>query len=153
MGGRSCGDARARHDLPAVILVDSSAWVELFRGTGSPVHLSLRGLLQERATLASTDVVAVEILAGARDEQDRERLRRLLYGLRFLPVEGLADYERAAELYRLCRRAGQTVRKLNDCLIATVAIRNDAEILCDDSDFLVLARHVPLRLTAWALPR
>jgi predicted nucleic acid-binding protein len=109
--------------------------------------------LEQRAPLASTDVVAMEILAGARDEQDRDRLRRLLHGLRFLPVEGLADYERAAELYRLCRRAGQTVRKLNDCLIATVAIRNDAEILCDDSDFLVLASHVPLRLTAWARPR
>lgn len=132
-----------------MILVDSSAWVELFRGTGSPLHLSLRRKLQEKAPLASTDVVAMEILAGARDQQDRERLRRLLYGLRFLPVEGLADYEYAAELYRACRRAGESPRKLADCLIAAVAIRNDAEVLCGDADFLVLARHVPLRLAAW----
>jgi hypothetical protein len=129
-----------------VILLDSSAWVEFLRATGSSLHLRVRALLQEEAELASTDVVVMEILAGARDDADRDRLRRLLYGLRFLPVEGPADYEAAAELYRLCRRSGETPRKLSDCLIAAVAIRNDAELLCEDADFLAIARHAPLRL-------
>jgi predicted nucleic acid-binding protein len=129
-----------------VILLDSSAWVEFLRGTGSPAHLRVRSALEEEADLASTDVVVMEILAGARDGADRDRLRRLLYGLRFLPVEGPADYEAAAELYRACRRAGETPRKLTDCLIAAVAIRNDAELLCKDADFLTIARHAPLRL-------
>lgn len=136
-----------------MILVDSSAWVEFLRATGSPVHVSLRMALEHGAPLASTEVVVMEILAGARDEQDRERLRRLLHGLTFLAVEGLADYEQAAELYRRCRKAGETPRKLTDCLIAAVAIRNDAEVLCDDSDFLALARHAPLRLAAWSCRR
>jgi predicted nucleic acid-binding protein len=131
-----------------VILVDSSAWVEFLRATGSPAHLGLRAALQEEVELASTDVVVMEILAGARDEADRERLRRLLYGLDFLAVDGPADYERAAELYRLCRGRGETPRKLTDCLIAAVAIRNDAELLCADADFLTIARHAPLRLAA-----
>lgn len=131
-----------------MILVDSSAWVEFLRATGSPAHLGLRAALQEEVELASTDVVVMEILAGARDEADRERLRRLLYGLDFLAVDGPADYERAAELYRLCRGRGETPRKLTDCLIAAVAIRNDAELLCADADFLTIARHAPLRLAA-----
>jgi predicted nucleic acid-binding protein len=131
-----------------VILVDSSAWVEFLRATGSPAHLGLRAALQEEVELASTDVVVMEILAGARDEADRERLRRLLYGLEFLAVDGPADCERAAELYRLCRGRGETPRKLTDCLIAAVAIRNDAELLCADADFLTIARHAPLRLAA-----
>jgi predicted nucleic acid-binding protein len=131
-----------------VILLDSSAWVEFLRATGSPIHLHVRSALEGEAELASTDVVVMEILAGARDEADRDRLRRLLYGLRFLPVEGPADYEAAAELYRLCRRGGETPRKLSDCLIAAVAIRNDAELLCSDADFLAIARHAPLRLAA-----
>lgn len=131
-----------------MILVDSSAWVEFLRATGSPAHLGLRAALQEEVELASTDVVVMEILAGARDEADRERLRRLLYGLEFLAVDGPADHERAAELYRLCRGRGETPRKLTDCLIAAVAIRNDAELLCADADFLVIARHAPLRLAA-----
>jgi predicted nucleic acid-binding protein len=131
-----------------VILVDSSAWVEFLRATGSQSHLRLRSALQEGAELASTDVIVMEILAGARDEADRDRLRRLLYGLTFLPVEGPADYETAAELYRLCRRGGETPRKLTDCLIAVVATRNDAELLCDDADFVAIARHSPLKLAA-----
>ena len=131
-----------------MILVDSSAWVEFLRATGSSAHLRVRSALQEKADLASTDVVVMEILAGARDEAERDRLRRLLYGLKFLAVEGPTDYERAAGLYRLCRSAGETPRKLTDCLIAAVAIRNDAELLCEDADFLTIARHSPLRLAA-----
>ncbi len=108
--------------------------------------MHLRSSLQQGADLAGTDVIVMEILAGARDDADRDRLRRLLYGLEFLGVEGPADYERAAELYRACRAGGETPRKLTDCLIAAVAIRNDAALLCEDSDFLAIARHSPLRL-------
>lgn len=131
-----------------MILVDSSAWIEFLRGTGSPAHLRLRTELQGETELACTDVVVMEILAGARDEADRDRLRRLLYGLEFLAVDGPADYESAAELYRLCRRGGETPRKLSDCLIAAVAIRTEAELLCEDADFEAIARHAPLQLAA-----
>jgi predicted nucleic acid-binding protein len=129
-----------------VILVDSSAWIELFRATGSSVHLRLKSALDKEAALATTDVVMMEILAGARDDADRDWLRRLLYSQHFFSVEGPVDYESAAELYRLCRRGGETPRQLVDCLIAVVAIRNDAELLCEDADFLTIARHTPLRL-------
>ncbi len=129
-----------------MILVDSSAWIEFLRETGSPAHRRLHTALERREPLAWTDVVAMELLAGARDEADRDRLRRLLRGRHFLPVDGPGDYESAAELYRLCRSAGETPRQLVDCLIAAVAIRNDAELLCADADFLVIARHAPLRL-------
>jgi predicted nucleic acid-binding protein len=129
-----------------MILVDSSAWIEFLRATGSPVHLHVRSALQEGAELACTDAIVMEILAGARDEADRDRLRRLLYGLEFLAVDGPTDYEHAAELYRLCRAGGETPRKLTDCLIAAVAVRNEVELLCEDADFLAIARHTPLRL-------
>jgi len=129
-----------------MILVDSSVWVEFLRATGSPANLRVRAELEAGAPLACTDPVLMEILAGTRDDADRERLRRLLYGLEFLPVEGPGDYESAAELYRLCRQKGETPRKLTDCLIAAVAIRNEAELLCEDSDFDAIARHAPLRL-------
>jgi predicted nucleic acid-binding protein len=129
-----------------VILVDSSAWIEFLRATGSSVHLFLRSALGRGDALASTDLIVMEILAGARDGNDRDRLRRLLYSIEFLAVDGPADYEQAAELYRACRAGGETPRKLTDCLIATVAIRNDAALLCEDADFAAIARHSPLRL-------
>jgi predicted nucleic acid-binding protein len=131
-----------------VILVDSSAWVEFLRQTGSSTNQALTSMLDEGKQLAWTDMVALEVLAGARDDADRDRLRRLFHSQSFLPVEGPVDYENAAELYRLCRHGGETPRGLVDCLIAVVAIRNDVELLCNDVDFHVIARHAPLRLTA-----
>jgi predicted nucleic acid-binding protein len=129
-----------------VILVDSSAWVEYLRATGSATHEALRGLLgSEEEELATTDVVLMEILAGARDEQERVALRRMLLRCTHLAVQAPSDYEQAAGLYRHCRRAGATVRKLTDCLIAVVALREDVELLHCDSDFTAIALHAPLR--------
>jgi hypothetical protein len=127
-------------------LVDTSAWIEFLRASGSSAHLRLRAALEEGADLRCTDVVVMELLAGARDDSDRDRLRRLVYAVEFVAVEGPADYERAAELYRACRRGGETPRKLSDCLIAAVAIRIGAELLAADADFEAISRHTALRL-------
>jgi predicted nucleic acid-binding protein len=129
-----------------VILADTSAWVEYLRATGSPTHLRLRDLIAGDGELATTEVVAMELLAGAADAEDVTRLRRLLGRFELLPVEGLADYEAAAELYRRCRAGGETVRKLTDCLIAAVALRHAATLLHRDHDFEVIARHTALRV-------
>ena len=64
-----------------MILVDTSAWIEFLRATGSEAHLRLRSALEDGVELAGTDVIVMELLAGARDEADRDRLRRLVYGL------------------------------------------------------------------------
>jgi len=128
-----------------LILVDTSAWVEYLRGTGSPAHARVRDLVAEGGPIATTDVVVMEVLAGAGSEQRARTLRRLLLGCEHLPVEGLADFEAAAELHRRCRRGGATVRALTDCLIAAVAIRADVPVLHVDRDFSHLARHTELR--------
>jgi len=85
----------------------------------------------------------MEVLAGARDEQHPVQLRRLLAVGISIPTKSV-DYEYAALLYRQCRNNGETVRKLIDCVIAAIAITNDAAVLHRDSDFDVLARHTPL---------
>ncbi len=56
------------------------------------------------------------------------------------------DYEEAAALYRRCRAGGETIRNLLDCLIAAVAIRNNAPVLHRDRDFDALARHTELQI-------
>ncbi len=131
-----------------MILADTSAWVEYLRATGSPAHLHLRKLIAEQGDLATTEVVLMELLAGAANAGEVTRLRRLLGRFELLPVEGLADYEAAAELYRRCRAGGETVRSLTDCLIAAVALRHGANLLHRDHDFEVIARHTPLRVTS-----
>jgi predicted nucleic acid-binding protein len=127
-------------------LADTSAWVEYLRATGSPAHLRLRRLIADEADLVTTEVVVMELLAGASNDEELARLGRLLGRFELLPVQGLADYEAAAGLSRRCRRAGETVGKLTDCLIAVVAMRAGAALLHRDQDFEAIARHAPLRL-------
>lgn len=129
-----------------MILVDSSAWIEFQRATGSPTDLRVTDALKRDEDLATTGIVTLEILAGARDEHHERQLRRLLARCHFLPLIEPLDHETAAALYRSCRRAGTTIRRLPDCLIATVAIRNGAEVLHCDSDFDAIARHAPLAI-------
>jgi hypothetical protein len=126
-----------------VILIDTSAWVEFLRDTGSHVCNRVDALLAEE--IATCDPIRMEVLAGARDERHVRRLRRLLARAAALPTEP-GDYERAASIYRHCRREGETVRKLIDCLIAAVAIRADVAILHRDADFDVIARHTELEV-------
>ena len=126
-----------------MILVDTSAWIEFLRDTASPVCARVDGLLGDE--IATCHPVRMEVLAGARDEGHLDGLRRLL--ARAAVVETVpADYEDAAALYRTCRRSGETVRRMIDCLIAATAIRGDLTVLHADSDFDLLARHTPLRV-------
>jgi predicted nucleic acid-binding protein len=124
-------------------LVDTSAWVEFLRNTGSWQCERVDALLD--GEFAITDAIRMELLAGARDDRHLQQLRGLAARATSLPTSP-ADYDHAALLYRTCRRSGETVRKLVDCLIAAVALRHDAEVLHHDADFDVLARHTGLRL-------
>lgn len=127
-------------------LLDTSAWVEFLRATGSDVHREVRRAIERERPLHTTDVVVMEVLAGARDDGHAVQLRRLLFACEFVPVDGLVDFEYAATLYRRCRRRGETVRSLNDCLVAAVAIRAGLEVLHMDRDFEVIARLGELEL-------
>lgn len=128
-----------------MILVDTSAWVEFLRDTGSPACERVDALLDD--DIAITDAIRMELLAGARDEDHLRRLRGLTARTTVLATTS-ADYELAALLYLRCRHSGETVRKLIDCLIAAVAIRHDVAVLHHDRDFDVLARHTELRVEA-----
>jgi predicted nucleic acid-binding protein len=126
-----------------VILVDTSAWVEFLRGTGSPACEAVDELLA--GDLAICDAISMELLAGARDERQLGQLRGLLARPATLPTTP-SEYELAATMYRACRVRGETVRKLIDCLIGAVAVKADVEVLHADADFATLARHTDLRV-------
>jgi hypothetical protein len=126
-----------------VILIDTSAWVEFLRDTGSAVCGRVDELLA--GEFATCHPIRMEVLAGARDDRHLGRLRGLLARGVLLPTPP-AHYETAAVLYRTCRRQGITVRKLIDCLIAAHAIDADVQLLQDDIAFAGLARCTALRL-------
>ena len=126
-----------------MILIDTSAWVEFLRDTGSPTCRAVDDLLD--GDIAVCDPVCMEVLAGARDELHLNDLRGLLARAGIVNTTP-ADYETAASLYRACRRQGETVRRLTDCLIAAAAIAARTPVLHADADFDVLARHTPLEV-------
>lgn len=132
-----------------MILVDSSAWVEYDRATGSPADQALTRLIQAGGTeVAASEPVLMEVLAGARDETAAAQLRRLLTSFQWINVEAVADFEGAASVYRSCRRAGVTPRGLIDCMIVNIALRTGSEVLAADADFAAMSRVVPLRVYA-----
>jgi predicted nucleic acid-binding protein len=124
-----------------MILIDTSAWVEFLRDTGSVASARVDAELD--GDIAICDAIRMEVLAGARDESHLEALRGLLARASVLATEP-AHYDEAARLYRHCRREGETVRRMIDCLIAAVAIGAGVAVLHHDDDFDVLARHTEL---------
>ena len=126
-----------------MVIIDTSAWIEFLRDTGSTVCTAVDEHLA--SDIAITDPISMEILAGARDEVHLRQLRGLLARATVLPTTP-ASYDHAAALYRACRTQGVTVRKLIDCLIAAVAIETGLRVLHADSDFDVLARFTQLEL-------
>jgi len=134
--------ARAGPDL-----IDSSAWVEYLRATGSPAHHALGDRIRSQRALATTGPVEMELLAGARSPAEADRIRRILAACRMVPVRP-QDWQGAATIFARCRAGGVTPRRLLDCLIAAVAIRAELPLLARDRDFELMARYVPLRLAA-----
>jgi predicted nucleic acid-binding protein len=129
-----------------VILADTSAWVEYDRATGSSVDQRLSELIKNEGPLAITEPVVMEVVAGARDDQQEDRLRRFLSRFQLLSFDGVADFDGAAIIYRRCRAAGVTPRGLLDCMIAAVALRREAALLAHDADLDRVARVVGITL-------
>ncbi len=125
-----------------MILVDTSAWIEFPATAGAPCAPTSTRCFEQTSRSATrsgwrcSPVRAISLIS--------RELRGLLARASLVLTYPI-DYEDAAALYRTCRRSGDTVRKLIDCLIAAVAIRADIPVLHADANFDVLARHTPLR--------
>ena len=129
------------------MIIDTSAWVEYLRGTGSPTHLALRARVEADDPIATPAPVLMELLAGCPTEESARDIQRLLARFELLPVEGIADFEDAALIQRICRRGGRSVRSMVDCLVAAMALRERRPLLALDRDYEVIADFVDLEVT------
>lgn len=123
-----------------MVLVDTSSWIEYLRGTDSPYNTYVREAILADRPLAWTEPILFELTAGARSQRRATELRALLLRGPILTVDGLQDWEVAANLYRSARSRGLTVRSSIDCLIAAVALRTGSPVLARDRDFEALAQ-------------
>jgi hypothetical protein len=98
------------------------------------------------ASLMVTEPVVMEVLAGARDHARESDLRRLLLRTGLLPFDATTDFDAATRIYRRCRRSGITPRGMIDCMIAAVAWRHGATLLCRDPDLNRVANVIGIDL-------
>ncbi len=124
---------------------------EYFRATGSSAAPEVRRLIShEPADIAACEPVAMEILCGATDVDTSIKLGRLVNGLSSLGVDNSLDFRAAADGYRAARRTGETIRSVNDCLVAAIAIRHGVAIAHCDRDFDVIAGITSLVAASFA---
>jgi predicted nucleic acid-binding protein len=126
-----------------LILVDSSVWIDYFRGTITPQTEMLDGLLGGEP-LAIGDLILTEVLQGFSDERDFNRAREMLTSLLVVELGGEEIAIQAARNFRALRRLGVTVRKTIDTVIATRCIEDGYRLLHSDRDFEPFVRHLGL---------
>ncbi len=129
-----------------MILADTSAWIEYDRATGSAVDRRVTELISADGLLMVTEPVVMEVLSGARDDARENDLRRLLLRAVLLPFVAPTDFDAATRIYRRCRRSGVTPRGMIDCMIAAVAWRRGAALLCRDADLNRVAQVIGINL-------
>ena len=130
-----------------MILVDSSVWIDYFRGTVSPQTEKLDGLLGQQP-LAIGDLILTEVLQGFDDERDFHGARKVLTSLMVVELGGQEIAVQAAKNFRALRRLGITVRKTIDTIIATRCIEDGYDLLHADRDFDPFVKHLGLRTVA-----
>jgi predicted nucleic acid-binding protein len=132
-----------------VILVDSSVWIDFFRGISTPQTNKLEELLDSEE-LGIGDLVLTEVLQGCKLDKEFNEVRRLLSRLGFVVLGGDDVAVEAARNYRKLRSLGVTVRGTVDVVLATRCIVSDHQLLHSDRDFDPFEQHLGLRCVGTA---
>ena len=128
-----------------MILVDSSVWIDYFKGTIA-AHTEKLDSLLGLEPLAIGDLILTEVLQGFGDERDFNEARKMLTSLMVVELGGQEIAIQAAKNFRVLRKLGVTGRKTIDTVIATRCIESGHDLLHNDRDFDHFARHLGLRV-------
>lgn len=126
-----------------MILVDSSVWIDYFRGLRTAETEKLDTLLGSEPVVTG-DLVLVEVLQGFASNRDFNRAKKLLTSLQIIELGGRDIAIQAAQNFRTLRALGVTVRKTIDTVIATHCIENGYALLYSDRDFDPFVQHLGL---------
>jgi predicted nucleic acid-binding protein len=126
-----------------MILVDSSVWIDYFRGTQTPETGLLDALLENEPVFIG-DLILTEVLQGFDNERDFNQAKKLLTSLNVIQLSDQAIAIQAANNYRKLRALGVTVRKTIDTVIATCCIEDGFSLLYSDRDFDPFVEHLGL---------
>lgn len=127
-----------------MILVDSSVWIDYFNGKPTWQTDLLDNYLSN-VPIIMGDLILTEVLQGVKSDKEFETVRSFLSTLPFRQMGGYNVAVHSAQNYRKLCRAGITVRKTIDIIIATFCIIEGFTLLHDDHDFDPIASHFPLK--------
>ncbi|MFC1534228.1 PIN domain nuclease [Thermodesulfobacteriota bacterium] len=127
-----------------MILVDSSVWINYFNGIPTWQTDLLDNYLSNIPVIIG-DLILTEVLQGFRSNEDYEIAKNFLSALPFRQIGGYKVAIQSAKNYRLLRKAGVTVRKTIDIIIATFCIMEELTLLHDDRDFDPMVLHFSLK--------
>jgi len=116
---------------PAGNLVDTSVWVDFFRGVASIKELVMKLLARDRIFTAGP--VLFELLQGIKSSEEREVVKEALLSVNFLEIAP-EDWEGAAVISRELRSKGITI-PMTDLLLAQLARTHNLEIISLDPHF------------------
>lgn len=126
------------------MMVDTSAWIEYLRGTGSSADRRVLRALREGEAIVVPAVVLQEVLQGARSPAHFISLQREFDQVPVFEPDDLSElYRHAAQLYARCRWQGLTPRSPNDCVVAACALQADLPLLAHDAYFDAIASIEP----------
>lgn len=131
MDGKSSRDEKEQ----GMIVVDTSVWIDFFRGKSSIQRHILHKLIEEEEEIALTEIILAEILQGIKKDRDYKKIKTFLLDFPVHRPQGLETYLKAAQIFRNCRKKGKTIRKTVDCIIAAICIERDQVLLHNDNDF------------------
>lgn len=124
-----------------MILVDTSVWIDYFRGVRSATTDELDRLLGADDVVMG-DIILTELLQGFTDERSFQIARDRLSVLTMVQIGGRDTAVEAALNYRRLRAVGVTARKTIDTLIATRCLVSGLALLYSDRDFDPFVQHL-----------
>jgi predicted nucleic acid-binding protein len=127
------------------VVVDSSAWIEYFRATGSDADRIVDAALLEGDVLLP-DLIMLEVMRGFMNPENAKSAETLFAKLINVEIAGMVNARMALFNNAELRAKGITIRNSIDLLIGTWCIENDASLVHQDRDFDGMERHLGLKV-------
>lgn len=122
------------------VLVDSSVWIDYFRGKGPPDALDF---LIEENLVVTNDLILTELIP-ALHLRKQHQLIALLKEVERRPIT--PNWDDLVQMQITCLRNGVNGIGIPDLILAQNAIQYDLQLLARDKHFDLLSEHVPLSM-------
>lgn len=123
-----------------MILVDTSVFIPFLKGQKTPETIAFDQIIEDRIPFGISPYIYQELLQGVKTPSEFSILKDYLETQRIYDLtQGLESFAAAARMFFDCQRAGLTIRRGADLLIAQTAIEHKLSLLHADRDFIHLA--------------